>query len=71
MLRELGVFIEIDEMGRSLILKLFLLLSCLLLLLVKLLLLFELGVEVVVFHFLELLLGVIHGFYDIIGAAKS
>lgn len=70
-LRELGVFVKIYEMWRSLILKFFLLLSFLLFLLVKLFLLFQLGVEVVVFHFFELLLGVIHGFYDIISTAKS
>ena len=70
-LRELGVFVEIHKVGRSLILQFFLLLPFLLLLLVQLLLLLELGVEVVVFHFFELLLGVIHGLYDVVGAAES
>lgn len=70
-LRQLGVFVEIHKVGRPLILTLFLLLLFLLLGLVQLLLLLELGVEVVVLHFLELLLGVIHGFYDIVGAAEA
>lgn len=70
-LRELGVFVKVYKVGRSLILTLFLLLFRLLLFLVKLFLLFELGVEVVVFHLLELLLRVIHGLFDFVRTAEA